>query len=532
MLLLQNITYAHPNKDVLFDKLNLSINRQDKIALIGNNGAGKSTLLKIMAGRLQPVSGAVISDEKPYYIPQLLGQFREATVAQALGIHDKLRALAAILEGQVTEENMTVLDDDWGIEERCSEALSAWQLEDIPLSRKMDTLSGGQKTRVLLAGIRIHRAKIVLLDEPSNHLDAASRALLYDYVRHTTDTLVVVSHDRTLLNLLPAVYELNSKGITVYGGNYEFYKEQKAIAAQAMEDDLKSMEKALRKAKEVEREAMERQQKLDARGKKKQEKAGIPTIAMNTLRNSAEKSTSKMKEVHAEKTGAMARDLNELRKAMPGNDKMKIGFDDSVLHQGKILLLAKDINYGYNSAKPLWAKSLSFQINSGQRIAIKGDNGSGKTTLIRLLLGDLQPTSGVLERAVAKAIYLDQDYSLINNNLEVYEQAQQFNTGHWQEHEVKSRLTHFLFTKEAWHKSCSALSGGEKMRLILCCLTLSNQAPDMIILDEPTNNLDIRNTEILTAALKDYEGTVLVVSHDAYFLEEIGVAETLQLVPA
>jgi ATPase subunit of ABC transporter with duplicated ATPase domains len=528
MLILHNIAYAHPNKDLLFDNINLVINKQDKIALIGNNGTGKSTLLKIMSGNLQPSEGQVKASSKPYYIPQLFGQFNEYTIAQALHIGDKLSALKQILEGNVSEANLSLLDDDWAIEERCNEALSHWKLDGLDLSQKMSTLSGGQKTKVFLAGIAIHRPQIVLLDEPSNHLDTLSRAVLYDYISSTANTLVVVSHDRTLLNLLPTVCELSKRGITLYGGNYDFYAAQKTIEANALNEDLKNKEKALRKAREVERESLERQQKLDARGKKKQEKAGIPTIAMNTLRNNAEKSTSRMKDVHAEKTDAIAQELNQIRKDLPEKDKMKIGFDDSTLHRGKILVRAKGINYGYDN-RPLWKQPLTFQVNSGARIAIKGLNGSGKTTLVKVILGELEPTTGTVYRAERKAIYIDQDYSLIDNKLSIYEQAQQFNTDNLPEHEVKSRLTHFLFTKAYWDKPCASLSGGEKMRLILCCLTIRSQAPDMIILDEPTNNLDIQNIEILTGAVNEYKGTIIVISHDAYFLEQINTEEVIEL---
>lgn len=528
MLTLQHITYAHPNKDILFDDISLSINRQDKIALTGNNGAGKSTLLQIMAGRLQPLSGTVSAESQPYFVPQHFGQFNDYTVAQALDIAARLEALHKILEGEVTEIYLNQLGEDWGIEERCHEALAHWGLEDTDLSRSMASLSGGQKTKIFLAGIRIHQPAIVLMDEPSNHLDAESRELLYQYIRTTNHTLVVVSHDRTLLDLLPQVCVLSKRGITIYGGNYTFYAEQKAIEAQALEDDLKQQEKALRKAKEVERASVERQQKLDARGKKKQEKAGIPTIAMNTLRNSAEKSTSKMKEVHSEKTEAIAREVSELRKAMPDKDKMKIGFAHSALHTGKTLVVAKEINYRYGAAA-LWPAPISFQINSGQRLAIKGPNGSGKTTLIRIIQGSLKPDSGTIQRAASGAIYIDQDYSLIDDTLTVYGQAQRYNSSHLEEHEVKSRLTHFLFMAAHWSKPCKALSGGEKMRLILCCLTLGRQAPDMILLDEPTNNLDIQNIEILTSAINEYKGTLIVISHDAYFLQETGINETITL---
>lgn len=528
MLFLQGAAYAHPNRDVLFSHINLSIQRHDKIALIGNNGSGKSTLLKILAGQLRPSEGLVKAESTPYYVPQIYGQFNDYTVGQALRIEEKFTALQEILAGKVTEANLSLLGDDWNIEERCHEAFAHWQLGALDLSQKMETLSGGQKTKVFLAGIMIHSPDIVLLDEPSNHLDAPGRAILYDYIKTTSNTLLIVSHDRTLLNLLQTVYELSKRGITVYGGNYDFYTEQKHIENEALSNDLKSKEKALRKAKETERESLERQQKLDSRGKKLQEKAGLPRISMNTLKNNAEKSTSRMKDVHAEKVGAISQELSQLRKEVADVDAMKIGFEDTPLHKGKILVSAENILVGFNG-RSLWKAPLSFQITSGERIAVKGPNGSGKTTLIKLITGDLKPDFGTLFRADNQCIYLDQDYSLIQNGLSIYEQAQHYNTGKLQEHEVKIRLNRFLFTKNEWEKSCENLSGGEKMRLILCCLTISNQAPDMIILDEPTNNLDIRNMEILTAAVNEYKGTLLVISHDAYFLAQINVERTIEL---
>jgi len=528
MLILQNISYIHPNKDLLFDNINLAVNNHDKIALIGNNGSGKSTLLKIIASELQLSGGQLSVDTKPYYVPQIFGQYNHLTVAQALRIENKVNALKEILNGNVTEENYTFLDDDWTIEDRCNNALDYWQLKDLDLSKKMETLSGGQKTKVFLAGISIHEPELVLLDEPSNHLDISGRQLLYDFIQSTQSTLIAVSHDRKLLNLLNTVCELSKRGITVYGGNYDFYTEQKQIESNALNQELQSKEKALRKAKEKERETLERQQKLDSRGKKKQEKAGVARIMMNTLRNNAENSTSKMKSVHTEKIGSVSQELQELRSSLPDIDKMKFGFDNSALHKGKILFTTNDLNFSYDT-QPLWTENLNFKITSGERIALKGKNGSGKTTLIKLILGNIEPQTGTVYRADNKSVYIDQDYSLIDDKLKVYEQAEQFNTSALQEHEIKIRLNRFLFTKEDWDKSCNALSGGEKMRLMLCCLTINNQSPDIIILDEPTNNLDIQNIEILTRAINEYRGTLIVVSHDETFLEQTNIERTIQL---
>lgn len=528
MLILQNISYVHLNKDLLFQHISLTVQNNQKIALIGNNGSGKSTLLKIIAGALKPASGTLQCDEKPYYIPQIFGQFNHLTVAEALKVHTKITALNAIINGSINEKDYNDLDDDWTIEERCSSALSYWGLQNILLSQKMENLSGGQKTKVFLAGIQIHQPALILLDEPSNHLDSAARNKLYGFINDTSASFIVVSHDRTLLNAFDTIAELTANGINNYGGNYEFYTAQKAIENNARLQSLEETEKAIRKAREKERDTLERQQRLDNRGKKKAEKAGVAKIMMNTLRNNAEQSTSKLKSVHSEKIGGLNQDLLDKRAALPDIDKMKIGFNHSSLHKGKILFSATGINVEYNG-KSVWKKNIDVEINSGERLALKGDNGSGKTTLINIITGKIKPATGKVFNAINKWFYIDQDYSLIENTLSIYEQAQKYNTANLQEHEIKIRLNRFLFDKTTWDKSCQSLSGGERMRLMLCCITLSDVAPDLLIFDEPTNNLDIQNIDILTKAINEYEGSLIVVSHDEYFLDDIRINKDIQL---
>lgn len=528
MLILQNISYTHPNKDILFSNINLLVNKYQKIALIGNNGSGKSTLLQLIVGEKQASHGTCSMDVLPYYIPQIFGQFNHLTIAEALKIDKKLQALQAILEGDITTANYTILEDDWAIEERCMEALHKWNLKHLQLSQKLASLSGGEKTKIFLAGIYIHQPAFIIMDEPSNHLDLTGRLLLYEFIQATKSTLVIVSHDRKLLNLLDSVYELSKNGIKNYGGNYDFYKAQKLIEENALHQDIQSKEKALRKAKEKERVTLERQQKLDSRGKQKQEKEGVAKIMMNTLRNNAENSTSKLKSVHTEKIDNLSNDLQDLRTSLPAIDQMKFGLNNSALHTGKFLVKAMGVNFTYHT-QVLWKDNLNFQITSGERIAIQGQNGSGKTTLIKMLLGELNPAIGLLQIADFHAVYIDQDYSMVNNTLTVYEQVQQFNNAALQEHEIKSRLNRFLFAKDDWDKVCCSLSGGERMRLLLCCITIKNMAPDMILLDEPTNNLDIQNIEILTAALNEYRGTLIVVSHDAIFLEQMNIQRIISL---
>lgn len=526
----QQITYIHPDKNVLFRDLYITANKGQKMALVGNNGSGKSTLLRILAGELKAQEGEIRTSSRPYYVPQHFGQYNHQTIAEALQVDAKLNALQAITAGDASAQNFAILDDDWEIEEKCLSALSAWGLEHFPLNRQMNTLSGGEKTKVFLAGIFIHSPSILLMDEPTNHLDRHSREQLYGFIQSTRATLLIVSHDRTLLNLLPSICELTKNGITTYGGNYDFYKEQKEIIQNGLQEKLGEKEKELRLARKTAREIAERKQKQDIRGKKTNEKKGIPRIAMKTLKDQAEKSTSRLKNTQEEKAGTLVEDIGQLRSTLINTQSMKMNFSSSTLHTGKIVVTAEDVNYKYdNNEACTWHSSLNFQIRSGDRIAIKGDNGSGKTTLLKLVTGQLDPTEGRLTRADLKYTYIDQDYSIIQNLLTVYEQAQAFNKRHFREDEIKMLLNRYLFPFGTWEKTCQSLSGGEKMRLVFCCLMISDQAPDLFILDEPTNNLDLQSVEITTAVIKDYRGTILVVSHDSLFINEIGIERCIEL---
>ena len=526
-IIIKQLSYFHSNKEVLFQNINFSLPENQKAALIGNNGVGKSTLLRIIAGDLQPSSGEIIYGEKPYFMPQHFGQYNRFSVAQALGIDRKIDALHAILNGNADEQNFATLNDDWTIEEKTKTAFALWNISHIELSQTLDTLSGGEKTKVFLSGIEIYSPTTIVMDEPSNHLDRKSREQLYELIRNLRASILVVSHDRTLLNLLDRVYELERNEIKSYGGNYEFYKQQKEEQSAARKAELSEKEKALRKAKKDIRNENEKQSKRASRGEKHSLKQGVPRIMMKTLKDSAEASSSKLKQVHEDKIDTIAAELKSLRKELPEVKGLKLNIENANLHKGKILITAENINFAYNRHAPLWKEPLSFEIVSGDRIVIGGENGSGKTTLIQLLLGKLAPTKGKLIRNDFDYVYIDQEYSLLENELTLYEQVQKFNERLLEEHELKTLLNRFQFPFDSWSKKIQMLSGGEKMKLIFCCLMISNNAPDVFILDEPTNNLDIRSLEIVASTLKNYEGTILLISHDQYFIDELGIGNVL-----
>ncbi|MDC2612275.1 MULTISPECIES: ABC-F family ATP-binding cassette domain-containing protein [Bacteroides] len=561
---IQQISYIHPDKEVLFSDLNFAISKGQKLGLVGNNGCGKSTLLQIIAGQLSPSSGVIVRPDELYYIPQHFGQYDSLTIAQALRIERKQQALHAILSGDASNENFVVLDDDWNIEERSIAALDLWGLGQFTLSYPMNLLSGGEKTRVFLAGMDIHHPPVILMDEPTNHLDSSGRQRLYDWVEKCRSTLLVVSHDRTLLNLLPEICELEKHQINYYGGNYEFYKEQKTLMQEALQQRIEEKEKALRIALKVARETAERRDKQNVRGEKNHIKKGVPRIVLNALQGKSEKSTSKLNSTHQEKAEKLTDERNQLRSSLSPTATLKTDFNSSSLHTGKILVTAKEVNFGYhpnsinshiqmnneanladtgNHPSPdsndiqdnsdfkqqLWQTPISFQLKSGDRLRIEGANGSGKTTLLKLITGQFQPQEGNLTRMEFTYVYLNQEYSIIDNRNSILEQAYAFNNRNLPEHEIKTILNRYLFPASEWDKSCRKLSGGEKMRLAFCCLMISNNTPDMFILDEPTNNLDIQSIEIITATIKNYTGTVIVISHDDYFIQEIGIEQRILL---
>ena len=539
---IQQISYIHPDKEVLFSDLNFAISKGQKLGLVGNNGCGKSTLLQIIAGQLSPSSGVIVRLDDLYYIPQHFGQYDSLTIAQALQIEHKQQALHAILSGDASNENFVILDDDWNIEERSIAALDLWGLGQFTLSYPMNLLSGGEKTRVFLAGMDIHHPSVVLMDEPTNHLDSSGRQRLYDWVEKYRSTLLVVSHDRTLLNLLPEICELEKHQINYYGGNYEFYKEQKTLMQEALQQRIEEKEKALRIARKVARETAERRDKQNVRGEKSNIKKGVPRIVLNALQGKSEKSTSKLTGVHQEKAEKLTNERNQLRGSLSPTAALKTDFNSSSLHTGKILVTAKEINFSYHSnsinndiqensisKQQLWQAPVSFQLKSGDRFRIEGANGSGKTTLLKLITGQLQPQEGTLTRTDFSYVYLNQEYSIIDDRNSILEQAYAFNSRNLPEHEIKIILNRYLFPASEWDKSCRKLSGGEKMRLAFCCLMISNNTPDMFILDEPTNNLDIQSIEIITATIKNYAGTVIAISHDNYFIQEIGVEQCILL---
>lgn len=525
-IILSGVSFHYYNQHPLFENVNLSVAPGRKVSVIGPNGTGKSTLLKLIAGELEVSSGSIRCASAPYYIPQQTG-IAGISVGRALGVDDKLEALHAICNGSDDCRHYDTLGDDWDIEARCRAALDAWGLPDVEPAMPVDALSGGEKTRLLLAGIAIHRPARVLLDEPTNHLDSSGRRKLYEFICNTKAAVIVVSHDIALLNLMDSTCELSQRGLKLYGGNYDFYRTQKDAEVQALNQQIDAEETALRLARKKAKEVEERQEKRSRQGEKHKDQA--PRILRKSLKNRGENAGAGLKDKHEKIISHTRERLSELRQKQSEACELKLDFENASLHNGKRLVAAHGINFSYEGKEPLWRHPLDLEIRSGERIHLKGDNGTGKTTLLKLLIGELPPGEGEIRKVDFSFVYLDQEYSHVRTPDTLLELAQRYNTRNLPDHEIKLRLHRALFPREVWDKPCHVLSGGERMRLCLCCLMISNHVPDLFILDEPTNNLDLPNLGVLTSALKSYRGTLLVISHDERFVEQVGVTRVIEL---
>ena len=568
-------------KRVLYNDVNMKFINGNIYGVIGANGAGKSTFLKAISGELEPTKGSVVlgPGERLSVLSQDHFKWDEYTVMDTVMMgHTALWNIMKQREELYAKTDFTDEDglkvseleekfaelDGWNAESDAASLLSGLGIKEDKHYMLMGELSGKEKVRVMLAQALYGNPDNLLLDEPTNDLDMDTVTWLEEYLSNFEHTVLVVSHDRTLLNLLPEICELEKHQINYYGGNYEFYKEQKTLMQEALQQRIEEKEKALRIARKVARETAERRDKQNVRGEKSNIRKGVPRIVLNALQGKSEKSTSKLTGVHQEKAEKLTNERNQLRGSLSPTAALKTDFNSSSLHTGKILVTAKEINFSYHSnsvnndiltnneinssdtgylpnpnsndiqensisKQQLWQAPVSFQLKSGDRLRIEGANGSGKTTLLKLITGQLQPQEGTLTRTDFSYVYLNQEYSIIDDRNSILEQAYAFNSRNLPEHEIKIILNRYLFPASEWDKSCRKLSGGEKMRLAFCCLMISNNTPDMFILDEPTNNLDIQSIEIITATIKNYAGTVIAISHDNYFIQEIGVEQCILL---
>lgn len=500
--------------------------------LVGDNGSGKSTLLRVLTGQLEPTAGSLHRAASIAYVPQDITAQSESTMDQLLGIGHILKSLRVIEAGSVEEAEYDVVGDDWDIEERAQAELAARGLPT-DLKRRVTELSGGEIMRAALAGAVLRRAQLTVLDEPTNNLDAAAREDLFATVRGWKASLLIVSHDRQLLELVDQIVELRDGQLTEFGGTYSEYETYLATQQEAA---LREVSRAEAEAKKQKRERIEEETKLShrsTRGEKFKRQKRKPGMAMGNDAMSAQVQAGKLRGILAEREKTAAAAAAEARDALRADRHIRVQLPQTAVANGtKVLELERSLTDGDTER---------FDMAGPERVRLAGRNGSGKTTLLeRIVAWTADSAEGPRDADLAGVApwtvryrlspvgYIPQRLTVERPELTLVQELQLANPAAT-EHACRETLARFLFRGAQSDKQMSELSGGELLRVALARVLTSEPAPKLLILDEPTNNLDLRSVDQLVDALNAFEGALLVVSHDDSFIERIGVTAELAL---
>ncbi len=520
---LDSVAARTPDGTTLFYNLSLAFGRE-RTGLVGKNGVGKSTLLRLIAGTQSAAEGAVTRAGTVGVLHQRHDPEPGETIADTLRVAGPLAVLRRVLagEGSVTD----VGEADWTLEERLSDALGQVGLSGLHLHRLTAGLSGGEQTRLRLAGLLLVRPDLILLDEPTNHLDADGRPLIAGILERWEGGAVVVSHDRDLLGRVDRIVELSSLGAATYGGNWALYAERKAAEQEAAERTLATAETEAARAAADARRRMEAQARRDRAGRRKALKGDMPKILLGMRAESAENSAARNIRLATRESARVEADLAAARERVELTRGLSIPMPSTGLASGKTVLDMEDVRFAF-AVPDMALGPVSLRVTGPERMAITGPNGAGKTTFLKLMAGVLEPTSGAVRRPVRAAL-LDQDAAILRPDETLIEAWLRLNPES-SPNDAHAALARFLFRNVEARRVVRTLSGGERLRAALACVMTGARPPQLLILDEPTNHLDLDSVAAVEAALTAYDGALVVVSHDPVFLDHMGITRTLTL---
>ncbi|MEV4191049.1 ABC-F family ATP-binding cassette domain-containing protein [Streptomyces toxytricini] len=521
------LSFSWPDGTPVFRDLSFTL-AAGRTGLVAPNGSGKSTLLKLVAGELRPATGSVSVGGTLGHLPQSLPLTGDLTVADVLGVADVVRALDAVESGDVAEEHFTTIGDDWDIEERTRAQLDRLGLAGLALDRRLGTLSGGQVVQLGLAARLLRRPDVLLLDEPTNNLDRDARLRLYDVLADYHGLLLVVSHDRDLLDRMDGIAELNGFGLRFHGGNFTAYEEAVRAEQELAEKNVRNAEQELKRERREMQQARERAERRAGNAARNLKSAGLPRIFAGTMKRGAQESAGRAGQLHASRVDDAKARLDEAGRALREEQRIVIDLPDTRVPSGRDLFRGTGMQVRRGGRNVFADGGIDLSVRGPERIALTGPNGAGKTTLMQLITGALVPDAGEARRGDGRIAHLSQRLDLLDPARTVAENFAAF-APERPEAERMNLLARFLFRGSRAHLPVGVLSGGERLRATLACVLCAEPAPQLLLLDEPTNNLDLVSVGRLESALDSYRGAFVVVSHDERFLAGIGVDRRLRL---
>lgn len=526
-IVVSDLDFSWPDGTPVFEGLSFTV-PEGRTGLVAPNGAGKSTLLRLIAGDLRPASGSVLLEGSLGYLPQTLPLRTDLTVAQVLGSAPVLAAIAAVEAGDVAEEHFGVIGNDWDIAERSEAHLTQLGLSGLAPERPLDSLSGGQILTLGLAAQLLRRPQVLLLDEPTNNLDRAARQRLYEVVSGWRGCLLVVSHDRELLERMDRIAELGDGELDLYGGPFSAYLQAVRAEQDSAERAVDSAEREIKRHKREQQQARERAARRASTGARHAVVAGLPKIVAGAMKRRAQESAGRADGVHAARAEAARTQLAQAQARLRDEPDLDLDLPDTAVPAGRTLFEGKGIQVVRGGRELFAPGGVALTIRGPERIALVGANGVGKSSLLRVINGELAAEADTITSYPGRIAYLSQRLDLLDENLSVLANLQRRAPG-MSVTRRRHLLAKFAFGEEAVDRRLAELSGGERLRATLVCVLFADEVPTLLLLDEPTNNLDLVSVSQLTAALGAYRGALLIVSHDERLLSEIGVTRRLRL---
>lgn len=513
-VIMSGVRFGWPDGDELLTGVDLAWS-EGRVGLIGANGSGKSSLLRVITGELAPTAGTVQVSGRAATLPQTVATSDRHTVAELLGIGPARAAIARTLAGRPEPADLELTADDWQVEDRALAALARLGFPDPGpelLDRPLTTLSGGEATLVGVAHTLLERAEITLLDEPTNNLDRPGRERLHRLVADPggwPGLLIIVSHDRELLELVDQTAELHGGRLRTFGGPLSAYRAALEVEQQAAERAVRDARVALRKEQRQLVEARivlarrQRYARTDYENKRR------PKVIMKLRAREAQVSAGKYRQLHESRIAEARDHLEQAEDRVRDDEPIRLDLPGTAVPERKVVVRL-DV--------PVTDGTRTLIARGPERVVITGRNGIGKTTLLRRL------------RAAATSVRvgeLPQRMDLLDDGRSLHANLAAATTA--DDHEIRARLARFGFRGATVDRPAGTLSGGERFRATLAVLLLADPPPQLLIMDEPTNNLDLPGVEQLIAALGGFRGALMLVSHDADFCDRVRITRRWHL---
>lgn len=520
-LVLDSISLVTPDGHPLFHGLTLALGRE-RTGLVGRNGSGKSTLLRVIAGEIEPAGGSLQRLGSIGMLAQLADI--SLTVAQALGVESELARLRRLERGEGSLEDAA--EADWTLEARLHTALVETGLSSLPLDRAIASLSGGERTRVALARLVIAAPDLLLLDEPTNNLDTDGRRAVAELLERWQGGVLVASHDRALLERVDRIVELTPVGVNVFGGAWSAFSQARDAARARAEAELGRASDALRNSERAIQKGREKKARRDKAGRDYGASGSHARILLGARKQQAEESGARESRLADRLLDDRTEALDAARAQVEILTPLAIELPRTHLPRGRALIAFRDVAMQFGERRLFGP--LSFEVRGPERIAIRGSNGSGKTTLFRLITGELSPSSGEIDRLTTRVAVLDQHVGLLDPSTSILDNLRRLNP-ELTANDAHAALARFAFRNRAALQIAGTLSGGERLRAGMACVFARPEPPLLLLLDEPTNHLDLASIEELEGALREFDGALVVVSHDQTFLQAIGIEREIVL---